>query len=180
MIDVIEWKWNGTSFTFGWFWLQFNLLLLVLFKKDFRQRLQSSVVDLPTVANALIFQATISVEANNFLYVSYLLYIYFLIAVFIFSTTTISLTWFSSHHHRKQTTFFVFLSFSFSYFPFFLSVYSIRELNFLMFHFTVEMFYLGKVSFLWRQEGFYEGKRWSWQKFQLFRILASSKATRPI
>ena len=158
MIDVIEWKWNGTSFTFGWFWLQFNLLLLVLFKKDFRQRLQSSVVDLPTVANALIFQATISVEANNFLYVSYLLYIYFLIAVFIFSTTTISLTWFSSHHHRKQTTFFVFLSFSFSYFPFFLSVYSIRELNFLMFHFTVEMFYLGKVSF------FMKARRFLWRK----------------
>ena len=108
------------------------------------------MVDLPTVANALIFQATIIAEANNFLDVSSL---YFLIAVFIFSTTTISLTWFSSHHHRKQTTFFVFLSFSFSYFPFFLSVYSIRELNFLMFHFTVEMFYLGKVSF------FYEGKK---------------------
>jgi len=43
------------------------------------------VVDLPTVANALIFQATITVEANNFLYVSSL---YFLIAVFIFLEPT--------------------------------------------------------------------------------------------
>ena len=92
MIDVIEWKWNGTSFTFGWFWLQFNLLLLVLFKKDFRQRLQSSVVDLPTVANALIFQATIIAEANNFLDVSSL---YFLIAVFIFL----------DHHHLSYLIF---------------------------------------------------------------------------